>query len=120
MIIHHLTEICIRNEFARVIVSDNGTLFVRKKMRKFCEEHDIQQVQSALCRPQYNGIIERLHSTLVPMVQKCASTRKEWDDMLPMALYFIRFTPSQSSVFSLYKVVHGWELDSRVSLLYKD
>ena len=118
-VITQLTDIFARNGFPRVLVSDNGTQFTSKQMNKFYEKNHIQQVQSAPYRSQSNGVVERMHWTLIPMVHKCIERKSEWADMSPMALYFLRMTPSRTSGFSPYMIVHGWEPDSPVSLLYK-
>ena len=118
-VITQLTDIFARNGFPRVLVNDNGTQFTSKQMYKFCEKNHIQQVHSTPYRPQSNGVVERLHGTLIPIAHKCIERKSEWADMLPMALYFLRMTPSQTSGFSPYMIMHGWEPDSPETLLYK-
>ena len=119
MVMQALTEIFSRNGFPMVIISDNGTQFTGKQMREFCKRHNIQKVETAPYRPQSNCIVERLHGTLVPMIHKHVEKKQDWPDLFPLALYFIRMTHTQTSGFSPYKIVHGWEPSSPVDCCIK-
>ena len=44
---------------------------------------------------------------------------EKWPDLVPLALYFIRMTLTQTSGFFSYKNFHGWEPPSPVDLLYQ-
>ena len=114
-----LLEVFCRNGFPRVIVSDNGSQFVCNHMKDFCKKYNIEQITTAPYRPQSNGLVERFHGTLVPMVNKYSEEKKDWAELIPLVLHFIRLTPAQSSGFSPFKVVHGWEPASPVELVYK-
>ena len=100
-------------------MTDNGPQFVSDRMFKFCETHNIDKVQTAPYSPQSNRLVERLHGTLTPMIQKCIEHKTEWAEVIPYALYFIRMSPNSSSGFSPFLIMHGWELVTPVQLLFK-
>jgi len=117
-VISALTEIFASNGFPRVLISDNGPPFVSKPMTDFCVRFCIEKVEFAPYRPQSNGLVERLHRSLVPMIQKGVEKKGNWAVMVPLALYFIRLTPSRSTGVSPYLAVHGWEPTCPIQVLY--
>ena len=80
MVMQALTEIFSRHGFPTVI--NNGTQFTGKQMRDFCKRHNIQKLEMAPYRPQSNGIVERLHRTLVPMIHKHVEKKQDWPDIV--------------------------------------
>ena len=105
-----LQTICLRNGFPRIVMSDNGTQFCSNEFKKFCQQHNIKSIKSSPYRPQFNGLVERMHATLTSMIQKLSKTRQGfWHEITRLALYFMRMTPSSATGFSPYMVVHGWE-----------
>ena len=69
--------------------------------------------------PQGNGVVERFHGTLKPMVQKVAASRGNWPEVVQMALYFMRLTQSRATGVSPFKLMHGWEPQTPLRLLYQ-
>jgi len=76
-------------------------------MNKFCERH-IDKVQTASYSPQSNRLVERLHGTVAPMIQKCMVHKREWAEVVPYTLNFIKMTPNTSSGFLPFLIMHGW------------
>ena len=102
--------VCYRNGFPRTVISDNGTQFCSSKFEKFCKKHNIQSVKCSPYRPQSNGLVERMHGTLTGMINKLSRTKQGlWHEITRLALYFLRMTPSSTTGFSPYMIVHGWE-----------
>ena len=103
-------KICCRNGFPRTVISDNGTQFGSTEFKKFCKSHNIQMVKCSPYRPQSNGLVERMHGTLTGIINKLSRNKQGlWNEITTLALYFMRMTPSSSTGFSPYMVVHGWE-----------
>jgi len=67
----------------------------------------IFKIETIPYQPQSNCIVERLHGTLVPMVQKLSYSRGNWCELLPLALYFLRLVPSKATGMSPYLITHG-------------
>jgi len=71
------------------------------------------------CNPQGNGVVERFHRTLNSMVAKTAGAKGNWAAVTPMALYFIRASPSEATGLSPFMLRQGWEPQTPIALLYK-
>ncbi len=48
----------------KAVYVDNGSCFISKKFRRFCEEHDIRVIYGRPYHPQGRGKLERFHGTL--------------------------------------------------------
>ena len=109
-VVRAFQNICLRNGFPRVVVSDNGTQFCSREFKNFCKQYDIKSVTTSPYRPQSNGVVERMHATLTGMINKLTRSKQGmWHEITKLALYFIRMTPSSFTGFSPYMIVHGWE-----------
>ena len=109
-VIKAFETICYRNGYPRTVITDNGTQFCSSDFKKFCQKHNIQAVKCSPYRPQSNGLVEKMRGTLTGMINKLSRTKQGfWQEITRLALYFMRMTPSSSTSFSPYMVVHGWE-----------
>ena len=117
-VIKAFEKICLRNGFPRTVISDNGTQFCSSDFKKFCKQHNIQEIKTSPYRPQSNGLVERMHATLSSMINKLSKTKQGfWHEITTLALYFIRMTPSSATGFSPYMIVHGWEPASPLEIV---
>ncbi len=62
-------------------------------------------------RPQSNGIVERLHGTLKPMLAQAVDNGVDWATFLPMALFAIRQVANHDTGFSPHKLMF-WKEDA--------
>lgn len=82
-VINKLTTYFTQFSMPQRIVSDRGTCFRSIAFKSFLYHHDIKQVLNATQSPQSNGQVERMNSTLVPMISKMIDdTNKYWDMVL--------------------------------------
>ncbi|GFT24237.1 hypothetical protein TNCV_2064651 [Trichonephila clavipes] len=54
----------------RRIITDKGTAFTSKEFREYCENENIQHLSITTGIPRGNGQIERIHSSLIPILSK--------------------------------------------------
>ena len=118
-IIRCLTETFSRTGFPEKLMMDNGPQFVSKEFTRWLKRHGITHSKSTPYHPQGNGVVERLHRTLNAMVLKTIEARGNWARVLPLALYFIRCTPSESTGVSTFMLTHGWEPRTPLQVLYQ-
>ncbi|GFW11451.1 transposon Tf2-6 polyprotein [Trichonephila clavipes] len=52
------------------IITDKGTAFTSKGFREYCENENIQHLSITTGIPRGNGQIERIHSSLIPILSK--------------------------------------------------
>ena len=100
------------------VLSDRGTIFLSRLTGNLCTILGIGTIYTSPCRPQSNGIVERFHGTLKPVLAKAVNEGIDWADFLPMALFAIRQVPNRNLGYSPHVLVYGRELVGPLDLLY--
>ena len=71
---------------------------------------NIKGVLSSAYHPESQGVLERFHSTLKNMLRSyCLSTKKDWDEGVPLVLFAVRSAVQESLGFSHL----NWCLDTK-------
>ena len=118
-IINQLTNMFTNCGFPSRLTSDNGTQFTGKTFQDWLRQNGIRHIRSSPYHPQGNGVVERLHRTLNNIITKITQHKGNWATITPMALYFIRCTPSVTTGISPFLARHGWEPSTPLQVLYK-
>lgn len=94
----------------RVIISDRGPQFISAEWRKFVDDYDIQHNMTTPYHPQSNGIDERVNGTLVKILRAyCDEHQQTWDEKLKWATYCYNTNVHQSTGYSPYQMLHGFD-----------
>ncbi|OMO98613.1 reverse transcriptase [Corchorus capsularis] len=94
----------------RRIISDNGTPFVNKDVRKLLALYDIDHVKSTRYYPQGNGQAEATNKTLLRVLSKMVhKDPKLWPDALPVALWAYRTSKRSPTNATPFSLVYGTE-----------
>jgi len=64
-------------------------------------------------------VVERLNRTLGAIITKTTKAKGNWASVVPMALYFIRCTPSDATGLSPFMAKQGWEPSTPLSILHE-
>ena len=119
VIIEQLKAIFCCNVFLTTLVSNNGPQFTSAQFTKFLKAQGIQHATASPYHPQGNGVVERMHGTLNSIIARSVEKKGNWDEIVPMCLYFMRYTPNRSACVSPFLLKHGWEPVIPLQLLYK-
>ncbi len=111
-------QIIARTGIPLKVLSDRGTIFLSKLMTNTYAMLGIDSVQSSPYHPQSNGVVERLHGTLKPMLAKALDAGIDWVEFLPLALFAIRQIPNRDLGFSPHRLVFGREVAGPLDILY--
>ncbi len=96
-------------------------MFLGKVTKRLCEILGVDTIHTSPHRPQGNGVVERLHGTLKPMLAKAVDSGLDWSTFLPMALFAIRQVANRDTGYSPHDLVFGrrmrgpslWQKDER-------
>jgi len=80
-----MTTIISRTGIPDKILTDQGSVFVGKVVDKLSEIFGCARAVTSPYRPQGNGVVERLHGTLKPMLAKARINGVDWSRFLPLA-----------------------------------
>ena len=75
------------------LLSDQGSVFLSKVMKSFCNLLKIEQFKTTPYHPQSNGVQERWHRCLKRMLRKIDKGQGQWDKLLKYCLLAYRATP---------------------------
>ena len=76
-------------------------------MKELCKLVGVEQIRTSPYHPQCNGVIEQMHGTLEPMLQKAAEVEGNWLAQLPYALFALRALPHRDTLLSPFETVMG-------------
>ena len=118
-IVEGLIEFITRNGIPSKILTDKGSQFTSEVMAQTCQRLGITHITTVPYRPQGNGILERFHGTLKPLLAKAKSTKIDWVQFLPLALSAIRAVPCHSTGFSPSELVFGRNSRNVLDIIYE-
>lgn len=105
-------EIILRHGAPRYLLTDRGTNFVSQLFKTMCRVLRIKKLQTTAYHPQSNGLVERMHRTLVDSLAHYVSRDgRNWDEWIPFALMAYRTTVHSSTGFSPHYLFYGRELE---------
>ena len=69
------------------------------------DELGVRQYHSTACRPESQGVLERLHQTLKSMLTKyCEENNADWDEGIHFVLYAVRSSVGDSLCFTPFEL----------------
>lgn len=73
-----------------------------------CQTLRIKQLCTSVYHPQANGLVERLNGSIKKILCRCIQRDpRKWDLLLPLVLFVLRDTPSESLKYSPFELVLG-------------
>jgi len=78
-VIHSLQQFIMTFGIPKRIISDRGTAFTSKAFDAFCTQYGVNHILNSVRHPQSNGQVERVNSTLVPVMQSTMENNRTWD-----------------------------------------
>jgi len=108
--------VCVHG-LPETILTDQGTDFLSKIFAEVCKLLKINKINSSPYHPQTNGSLERSHRTLAEYLRHYVDKDlKNWDKLLPYALFVYNTTEHTATNYQPYALVYGREIDIPVKL----
>ncbi len=111
-------QIIARTSIPIKVFSDRGTIFLSKLMANLRSMLGVDSIQTSPYRPQSNGVVERLHGSLKPMLAKAIDQGYDRVEFLPLALFALRQILNRDLGYSPHMMVFGREVTGPLDLLY--
>ena len=91
------------------LLSDKGTSFTSSIIEELCKILGIQWLQTMPYHPQTNGLVERLHQTIMHMIGKLGEDKKaDWPSHLAEIVHAYNATQSTVTGYSPHYLMFGW------------
>jgi len=113
-----LLSVFSRMGFPEEILSDRGSQFTSDMMKEIFRLLAIKGVNTSPYHAQSNGVVERFHGTIKPMLKKVIQKQtKLWHRYLPALLFACREMPNASTGFSPFELLFGRRARGPMDLL---
>ena len=114
-VVEALVEMFSRVGIPDEMLTDCGSQFITKEVSRLLS---LQQLTTTPYNPMCNGLVERFHATMKPMLRiMCAERPKGWDKYLPALLFAIREVPQESLGFSPFELLYGRSVRGPMAIL---
>ena len=114
-----MVEVFARTGIPLQLLSDQGSQFLGSLVKHLCRDLRIDQLKTAPYHPECNGVVERMHGTLGPMLTKASQRGLDWVEQLPFALFALRSAPNKDTGFSPYQLVYGHRVRTPLDVLHQ-
>ena len=114
-----MLDIFSRTGIPLQLLTDQGSQFLGSLVKHLCQDLRIDQIKTAPYHPECNGVVERMHGTLVPMLTKASQLGLDWVEQLPFALFALRSAPNRDTRFSPYQLVYGHRVRTPLDILHQ-
>jgi transposase InsO family protein len=112
-------EVFCRYGYPETIHSDCGQQFTSQLFKEVAQMCGIQVTTTTGYNPKSNGVVERMHKDLAPMLKALMEEQQvSWEDALPQALFALRTTPSASTGLTPYQILFGREVSQPLDLIF--
>ncbi|GFT49336.1 transposon Tf2-9 polyprotein [Trichonephila clavipes] len=99
------------------IITDKGTAFTSKEFREYCENENIQHLSITTGIPRGNGQIERIHSSLIPILSKLSiDNASKWYKFVPAVQRTLNSTISRSTQMTPFQLLTGVKMRTKQDL----
>lgn len=103
-------EVVAKHGPPKAIASDNGKQLVSKLITDYLKKYQIEAFHTCPYWPQANGMDERFNGTLVKILRCYVSAHQlDWDNQLIWALYSYNTTVNESTKYSPYILMYGFQ-----------
>ena len=114
-----MIQIFARTGIPLQILSDQGSQFMSALVGHLCKDLGIDRLRTAPYHPECNGVVERMHGTLGPMLNKASQLGLDWVGQLPFAMFALRSAPNRDSSFSPFQLVYGHRVKTPLDILHQ-
>ena len=114
-----MVEIFSRTGIPLQLLTDQGSQFLSSLVTHLCRDLMVDKIRMAPYHPECNGVVERMHGTLGPMLTKASQLGLDWVGQLPFALFALRSAPNKDSLFSPFQLVYGHRVRTPLDILHQ-
>jgi transposase InsO family protein len=112
--INFIKSIVFRFGVPHIIITDNGTNFISKEFKSYCESMGIKLKFVSVEHPKTNGQVEKANGLICNGIKKrllapLEKAKHAWVDELPSVLWSLRTTPNAATQEPPFFLVHGAE-----------
>jgi hypothetical protein len=106
------------------IITDNGTIFMSKEFKNYCESMGIKLKFASVPHSKTNGQVKKANGLICNGIKKrllapLEKVKHVWVDELPSELWSLRTTPNAANEETPFFLVHGTEVVLPVEITHE-
>ena len=108
-VIRFLINVFARHGTPQIITTDNGVQFSSDMTKVFLDLYDVYVKFVTTYHPESNGLTENRNKEIGKLLRLLGENNKDWDEVLPSALWALRTTKNTVTKHSSFELVYGRE-----------
>ena len=108
-VIKFLINVFARHGVPQIITTDNGVQFTSDMTKVFLDLYDVYIKFVSTYHPESNGLTENRNKEIGKLLRLLGEKNKDWDEILPSALWALRTTKNSVTNHSSFELVYGRE-----------
>lgn len=88
----------------KTVLTNQGRNFISDLMKKLAKYYRICKFRTTAFHPQSNGLLERSHHTLVEYLKQYASSEKDWDEWVNLAVQNYNTSIHEDTKYTPYEL----------------
>jgi len=106
-VVEFLVKVFSRHGAPEVVTTDNGPQFTSDYTKIFLDLYDVYVKFVSTYHPESNGLTENRNKEIGKYLRLLSSKNKEWDQVLPVALWALRTTKNSVTKHSSFELLYG-------------
>ena len=106
-VIRFLTNVFSRHGIPELLITDNGPQLISDKTKAFLDLNDVYVHNVATYHPPSNGEVENRNREIGKYLRLLGTKNKDWDDILPSALWALRTAKNEVTKYSSFELLYG-------------
>ena len=106
-VIKFLTRVFSRHGIPEVLITDNGPQFTSDTTKGFLDLYGVYVHYTSTYHPESNGQVENRNREIGKYLRLLGNNQKDWDEILPSALWALRTCKSEVTKFSSFELLYG-------------
>ena len=114
VIIKHLNDIYTRFGIPKKMTVDNGRQFISTEIKNFCNQLDIELIQTPPYWPQANGEVENMNKSILKRLQIAHTNGQEYKEAIQQFLFMYHATPHGTTGKSPSELLFGRNIRDKI------
>ena len=106
-IIRFLVNVLSRHGIPELVITDNGPQLISMQTLGFLDLYNVYVSPTTTYHPETNGKVVNRNKEICKYLRLLSENERDWDELLPTALWALRTTKSEVTGFCSFDLLYG-------------
>jgi len=106
-IIRFLVNVLSRHGIPELVITDNGPQLISMQTLGFLDLYNVYVSPTTTYHPETNGKVVNRNKEICKYLRLLSENERDWDELLPTALWALRTAKSEVTGFSSFELLYG-------------